>query len=308
MDLKRVALVILTVLAVLLTACAPSRAVAPPSEKAGDAGRSGPAVVGAPAQPPRAPAPAAGTAPAAAPIAPQPGADRQLEDFDRKIIYQTQMVMTVKSVGDAITGVTNVAQRYGGYVLNLSSRWDGDNQFASATIRVPSGDFQAALGDLRRLAVKVDQENTSSQDVTEEYVDLQSRLRNLEATEAQFLELLRRAQSIDDILKIQQRLTEVRGQIEQIKGRLNFIQKRADLATIGIELRPEALAKPIDTRPGWDVVKVVVRAWEASMVFLRGVLEVVLTAVVFFWWLIPFAMLGVWFFLSRRRRARVEAR
>jgi len=114
---------------------------------------------------------------------------------------------------------------------------DGLNS-GSVTIRVAntSDNFTRAQAEVDGLG-NVTSKQISGRDVTEEYVDLQSRLRNAEAQEAQFLALMQRAQTIDEILMVQSRLAEVQSEIEQIKGRMNYMEGRTDFATISIAMR-----------------------------------------------------------------------
>jgi molybdopterin converting factor small subunit len=100
------------------------------------------------------------------------------------------------------------------------------------------------------MAVDVKSETTSGQDVTEQYTDLASRLRNLEASEAQLLELMKQAGKVDEILQVQRELTNTRGQIEQIKGHMQYLQQSSDLALINVSLEQSKLAVEfnVDTR------------------------------------------------------------
>lgn len=135
--------------------------------------------------------------------------------------------------------ISDIAVKYGGYVVSGDSRRGNDElKSGSVTIRVANtGDnFTRAQADVDSLG-NVTSKKISGQDVTEEYVDLESRLRNAEAQEAQYLALMQRAQTIDEILMVQSRLADVQSQIEQIKGRMNYMEGRTDFATITIALR-----------------------------------------------------------------------
>jgi len=100
------------------------------------------------------------------------------------------MQLVVDDVRDTIDKITGLAQNQQGYVVNSSSWKEGERVVGQITIRVPSADFDYAMSILRSMAVEVNSETTSAQDVTEEYVDLEATLRNLEATEAQLLKLM----------------------------------------------------------------------------------------------------------------------
>lgn len=141
---------------------------------------------------------------------------------------------------DRYNQVTALAARYGGYVVIANTRKTGEDRplTGSITIRVANtGDnFTRAQTELDSMGTVI-RKDISGQDVTQDYVDLQSRLRNAEAQEAQLLSLMQKAQSIDDILTVQSRLADIQLQIEQLKGRLQYVEGRTDFASISVELR-----------------------------------------------------------------------
>lgn len=136
--------------------------------------------------------------------------------------------------------VTALAAKYGGYVVTANTRKTGEDQPLSGniTIRVANtGDnFTRAQTELDGMGAVV-RKDISGQDVTQDYVDLQSRLHNAQAQEAQLLALMQKAQSIDDILTVQSRLADIQLQIEQLKGRLQYVEGRTDFASITVDLR-----------------------------------------------------------------------
>lgn len=214
-----------------------------------------------------------------------------LQTIDRKIIQTASLQLQVEEVGVGFEEVGRIATAAGGFVASSSFTYrDGDDelkqrQVASVTIRVPAEVYPNVLSQLRGLAETVDYEESNASDVTEEYTDLQSRLRNLEATETQLLMLLGRANTITDILTVQDRLNNVQGEIEYVKGRLQLIGDLTDLATVTVHLRPVAGA-PTTSGGGNDVNlgETISEAWDDSLAFLGNIAEGVLTVVVFAWW------------------------
>lgn len=162
--------------------------------------------------------------------------------------------------------------------------------------------FDAAINEIRKLAIKVESEVSSTQDVTEEFTDLESQVRNLQATEAGLLKLMARAERIEDILALQRELTNIRGQIERLQGRLNFLKRRVEMSTITVALIPEGAPRPGD-RPIWKPLETAQNAWRASAVFLTALADIVIAVVVFFWWVVPLAVIG-WLLLRSRLRRR----
>lgn len=166
-------------------------------------------------------------------VTPLPSTQRIIQSAD----YQVEVAQG--EFNDKYSQISAIAAKYGGYVVSGDTRSSGDElKRGSITIRVASGNdnFTKAQADLEGLG-NVTSKKVSGQDVTEEYVDLQSRLRNAEAQETQMLELMKRAQTIEEILTVQSRLAEIQSQIEQIKGRMKYTESRTDFATITVDLR-----------------------------------------------------------------------
>jgi PKD repeat protein len=161
---------------------------------------------------------------------------------ERMVIKSAYLALVVEDVGASLVQITSLADAFGGYVVNSDIREDQNRLYASVSFRVDSTRFNEALQALRSLAVDIRSESTSGQDVTEEYVDLDAKLRNLEASEAQLLELMKQAGDVSEILDVQRELTDTRGQIEQIKGRMQYLEQSSTLAFINTSLEQSKLA------------------------------------------------------------------
>ncbi|MDP8922339.1 MAG: DUF4349 domain-containing protein, partial [Chloroflexota bacterium] len=186
---------------------------------------------------------------------------QNLPSLDRMIIRTVSMTIAVQNVQEAFRQAERIANEQGGLVAGSQLRQDGDRVTATVTLRVPSDSatYQETLARLRALAERVVEEQGQAQDITEEYVDLEARLRNLQASEQGLLALLQRATSVEDILQIQRELTSVRGQIEQIQGRKQALERRADMATITLTIREVGTFARAGWNPG-DTVAEAVRA------------------------------------------------
>jgi hypothetical protein len=181
------------------------------------------------------------------------------------------------------------------------------------TIRVPSESFSSTMTALRALATEITSETNSSQEVTEEYTDLNSRLRNLEAGEQRYLDLLGRASTIPDILTVQDRLSAVRLEIEQVQGRLQLLGDLTDLATITAQLdipplpAEEAKTQTAENR-GWAE-----EAWEDAWETSKDALETIgaasiIAGVILVWVVIPgTGLLLAWRLFAPKRREEPEA-
>ena len=170
---------------------------------------------------------------------------------------------------------------------------------ATLTLKVPVDAFDQTMQRLREIGSPL-AEHVGTQEVTEEYVDLEAQVRNLEATEQQYLRFLERAQRFEEILPIQQRLTEVRGQIERLRGRMTLLQRRADVSTITVSLVAPAgkgTSNPGDPR----ALRTLKEAWAHLAVALSGALDLLIYVTVYALPLIPLAVAIVWW---RRRQSR----
>jgi hypothetical protein len=220
---------------------------------------------------------------------------------DRMIIRNGTINLTVASVDDSLTAVRAIAAQAEGLVFSLNTQYEGDEMVATVTIQVPAATFDDVMSRLRKLAVKVVNETSTSQDVTEEYTDLSSQLKNLQVQEEQLRLLMSRATTVDETLTVQRELGQVRGEIEKTQGRMNYLSHHVALSTITVTLAPRAL---IATPEGWQPAGTAERAWNASLTTLTRLADVVITVVVFFWWLIPPALGAAWLLRSRLRARR----
>ena len=219
------------------------------------------------------------------------------EVFDRLVVKTAELGIRAGDVHGSAEEARRVAERFGGEVL--SSRVYGGSGPVSAdlVLSVPSGEFEAALDELRGLGDRVTADTVEGQDVTEEFVDLESRERNLLAAEESLLTLYDRAESVEDTLTVERELTDIRGQIEEVQGRIQYLERRTATSEIVLHLEPVA---PAPAEEPWSASSVAARAWIASLGVLQAAATAMISAVVFCWWLVP--PLAVGLLLWRRGR------
>ncbi|HUQ16971.1 MAG TPA: DUF4349 domain-containing protein, partial [Candidatus Saccharimonadales bacterium] len=249
-------------------------------------------------------APAAGTADQATttkgnavPIAPA-------FDPDRALILTATIALRSGDPWGTSDKAQQVAAALGGDVMGLSQGGKGDDRTANLVLRVPSDRFNEALRQLRGLDAEVVSSNVDGKDVTEQFVDLKARLVAKQSEEQRYLALLARADKIDDILKIDQALTVVRTQVEQLTGQINGIAQRTKFSTITVSILPAlSVITPADPK-AWDPSRTVAAALAALALILRGVADLAIWLVIFGG--IPLLILGTALLVTRGRRTAVQ--
>lgn len=218
--------------------------------------------------------------PQATPIAAMPGGAVPLGGalLQPMVIKNAEMRLLVEDTSVAAQRLTQVVEDLGGYIISSRSwvqeQYGENYQYASFTLGVPVDEFETALRRLRALAIKVLDEVASGQDVSEEYVDLQSRLENLEATRARVRAFLDQAQDVEEALKVNAELARIEEEIELIQGRMNYLSKRVAISTITVYLEPETLhATPTPTPAAWDPRNTVGSASRTLTAILRGLVD-----------------------------------
>ena len=161
--------------------------------------------------------------------------------IDRMIVRTGNMTIVVENVGLSIDQVGIMAETYDGWVVNSNTWQDNQRIYGNISIRVAAERFDAAIAALRAMAVEVRAENTSGQDVTEEYYDLDAQLVTLKASEDQLLELMERAGSVEEILEVQRELTSTQTKIAQIEGRMEFLRQSSDTSLITVNMEESRL-------------------------------------------------------------------
>ena len=222
------------------------------------------------------------------------------------VIRTAQLSVEVQDMESALARARAIASQAGGYVSASNTRVEHQND-QDRMVADPHPSRYASVDaaglppcqTLRALG-KVTTETSGSQDVTDEYVDLDANLRNLQASETAILKLMDKATAISDVLTLQRELTNVRGQIERIQGRKTYLERRTDMATITLSLRlPPVSPSPV-AGGVWDPAATALRGWQASLAVLQTLANTMIVALAFGWWLVPVAAAGV--YVWRRRR------
>ncbi len=238
------------VIALALAACSAGSPASSPTSPPGVAqAKPTTAPAAAPtAQPAAAAKPAATSAPANAGVAqaqPTPTAADTSSDtlllgqqLSRMVIYTTEIGVLVVDLDRLPDELGRLAQTQGGYVSGVETRTENNVPAVTVRLKVPPERYPATMNAIRDLAVEVRSEKATTQDVTEEYSDTQAQITSLEATHAQLLELMKRAGSVEELLKVQQQASQVRLQIDRLKGRATALERLSALASISVLAQP----------------------------------------------------------------------
>jgi hypothetical protein len=249
--------------------------------------------------------------------------------LNRMVIRDGKLSLQVASVETALQGVRQIADAEGGWV-SASHSYDvpddpgtppvdpatptpavATHMVADVTILVPSTAFDPAVQRVRGLATKVVSEETTSQDVTEQYVDVNAELQNLQTTESSLLKLMGQATQLNDILTLEQQLSSVRGQIDRLEGQQRYLEHATSMSTIEIQLRPVPAAAPPPVRPDavpvWHPEQALQQGWDASLIGLEAVANALLVALAFGWWVLPFLTLAAYLYRRSRLPNRVAS-
>ncbi|WP_127579626.1 DUF4349 domain-containing protein [Paenibacillus koleovorans] len=156
--------------------------------------------------------------------------------FDRQIIYKANITMEVTSYGDAQSEIKNMALLAGGYIVQFSENRNTSEQSGMLTVKVPSTGFTGFVADLEKMKPKSMQQSIQGQDVTEEFVDLASRLTARQAVETRLLDFLSKATKPDDLISYSNEIGRVQEEIEKIKGRMKYLEQNVAYSTVEIRL------------------------------------------------------------------------
>ncbi|MFL7814003.1 MAG: DUF4349 domain-containing protein [Anaerolineales bacterium] len=198
----------------------------------------------------------------------------------RMVIKDASLSIVVEDPGATMQAITSLAEDLGGYVVTSNlyrTQTEGGLEVpqANITLRVPADKLDQALEVIKSGAGQVLSENVSGQDVTQEYTDLDSRLRNLERAEAQLADIMEQARQTDDVLTVYNRLVEVREQIEVIKGQMLYYERSAAMSSISVYIQANEAVQPLKIG-NWQPVGVAKKAIQALINTLKTLANILI--------------------------------
>lgn len=237
-------------------------------------------------------------------------ADQQAQQ-NRIILKNATLNIVVEDPSKTLADIGSMAKEMGGWVVNSGTnriRTAAGEDVASGTIvvRVPADKLDSALSRIKSQAGTINSENITGEDVTQQYVDISSRLKNLEAAETQLREIVAKAEKTDDVLAAFNQLTQVRGDIESAKGQIQYFEQSAAFSSITVYATPKAIETPIQIA-GWSPGRTAERALAGLVNILRFIADAAITLVIV---LIPLGLLigiPVWLIYRRIRQRRTAS-
>jgi len=213
---------------------------------------------------------------------------------ERMVIYNAYISLESSDIEGRLSKIRQLAQSYGGYVAGSSRSSYGTQATAEISIRIPKDRFHAAVQEVETYG-KVLDERTTSEDVTQQYIDLKARLENLQKQEQRLREILEVAKTVDEILRVESELGRVRGEIDSLQGQINYLEGNVEMSLISVSLIEPA---PPFTPPGMDWAETFETAIRGLFTIVRGLVILVVS-------LIPLVVIGApVYYLYRRRKLK----
>lgn len=230
---------------------------------------------------------------------------------ERKIIRNAEVELEANAPEEAQARIAQIAEGKGGFVVE-STQSSSDvratkRDMVMMTVRVPSAKFDEALTEIRQAANRVIVESIKGQDVTEEFIDIEARLRTQKALEAQFLEIMKRSNSVVDALNVQTEIAKVRGEIEKIEGRKRFLESQASLSTIKIKLQTPAAFSANSSGFFGQLGKAFGSGFDAALSFILMLVTILIALLPFLILIVLPIYLVIRYFLKRNRRQKMAS-
>ncbi|WP_312095776.1 DUF4349 domain-containing protein [Niallia sp.] len=232
--------------------------------------------------------------------------EAEMTKKERMVIYNVNLSIQVKGYQQVEANIQSKATELGGYVVE-SSIYDSGSEYINGTIivKIPQAQFQSYIKEVEKNSIKVTEKSVTGNDVTEEFVDLESRLKAKEAVEKRLLTLMDQADKTEDLLKISNDLATVQEEKEQILGRMKYLQNNVDYSTVTIQLQEELVK--VDVIKDKDSLNTWQKAKSQFVSTVNGVISFLSGVVVFVIGLSPIIIplvivLIIWFIYRKKRK------
>lgn len=229
----------------------------------------------------------------------------------RRIIRNAELTLESEYPEETQKQVSAIAESKGGFVTETqqssSDRRGSARDTILVSLRVPAEKFAETLEEIRKIAGRVVFENIKGQDVTEEFIDIEARLKAHRALEDQFLEIMKRANSVADAMNVQRELANVRAEIEKIEGRKRFLEDQVGLSTIKLRIQTPAAISASGAGFGQRLIESVSTGFDAALGFVLGMITVVIALIPFLVFICLPILLVLRYFWKRLKRRRTAS-
>ena len=217
-----------------------------------------------------------------------------ISNSDKRIQRNANLNIEVKSINESVDKLNNIISSFGGEIISSNKGgFDYGQPYANIRLRVLSENLDSALIEFKKLSSKVISENIYTNDVSEEFIDIEARLKIMKSTENRFNDLLSKSEKIEEIIQVEKELMRIRGDIESLEGRLNYLTKTTDTSEINLNLNEQI---PI-TGESWKINEEFKEAFKNLLGFAKSLTNFVINVIVF----IPVILVaGILVFLLRK--------
>lgn len=221
---------------------------------------------------------------------------------DRMVVQESNLSLVVKDVRESSDKAIEHAKSIGGYMVSSSLSQPEEAPYAYIVLRIPADELKSAVDYFRSLSIKVSSENLLGTDVTDQYTDLDARLKTLNQTKAKFEEILNKAVAVQDILTVQRELVNLQSQIDSVKGRQLYLEKTAELAKISLHLSTDEFSLPYAPAEPFRPAVIFKQAVRSLVQTLRGAAKLLIWVGVYGIVIVPVG--GVWYLIKRRKKVQ----
>lgn len=231
--------------------------------------------------------------------------------IERKIIRNADLELEAAAPAESQAKITTIAEAKGGFVIESNQSSSDikttERDTATMTVRVPADKFNEALDEIRKTATRTISETIKGQDVTEEFIDIEARIKSQKALEVQFLEIMKRSDTVDEALSIQREIAEVRGEIEKVEGRKQFLQNQSSLSTVKIRIQSPTAFAANSSGFFYKIGESFGDGFDVALGFILGLITVATALVPFLLFIVLPIYLVVRYFTNRNRRRKMAS-
>jgi Domain of unknown function (DUF4349) len=196
------------------------------------------------------------------------------QEVDQKLIKESYLAFQTEDLEKSYREIVTVVKKYNGYIQDDAADKGYNRISRILTLRVPTSNFQNTIDDISSAVDFFDAKRISSKDVTEEFIDLEARLKAKRTLEERYLELLKKAKNVKEILEIERELSTIREEIEAKQGRLKYLENKVSLSTIRIEFYKITTETGVTKSYGSKMWNAIVAGFDGLSMFFLGILYI----------------------------------